>query len=234
MKTAAIRHSLAACMSAVLAAVIMLSCAGAPPAPPEAKPAPVLEPALPKEKLPQLPIEEQNQRSMEIFEEILEMTAGGDREAALPMMMAGYQRIINEFPDTPLAQDSYWRLIKMNLDDHQPPGIEDAERLRREFMKKYPGSNLTLAIDDTLVRAYYQHHLWQKLLEFTTPAAREYIKTGNLRGPFFLFLYTEAKLNLGDLTEAEKGYRIIIELFPGTSEAAISQKRLEGIKEKTK
>ncbi len=47
-----------------------------------------------------------------------------------------------------------------------------------------------------------------------------------------LFYYSEAKYGLGDIKEAEKGYRTITVLFPQSSEAMVSKKRLEEISSK--
>lgn len=205
--------------------LFLFSCAGMQI---EKKPEEVLFPP-PKEKLP---TEVQKQKSLAVFEEILELTLEEDRQAQVPKMEVAYRRIIDEYPDSVLAGESFLRLIMLSLDDYSPPKIQEAEDLYQEFLKKYPDSSVRLTVEDTIARFYYKNYLWQKLLEFCTPRVKEYISTGKLNGPFFLFLFTEANFNLGDLIEAEKGYKIIRELFPSATEALIANDRLEEIKMK--
>ncbi len=71
--------------------------------------------------------------------------------------------------------------------------------------------------------------LWGNLIGICSSHIREYIETGELKIPMFMFFYAEAKMSLGDLEEAEKGYRIIIRHSPGSTEARLSKKRLDKI-----
>jgi|Deesub1362A_J573_1020465.scaffolds.fasta_scaffold00027_9 tetratricopeptide (TPR) repeat protein len=203
--------------------ILVLSCAAVPRKE-------VVTPEVPPPPEKKLPIAEQEKKSWQTYEEILNMTANVDRRTILPQMEAGYWKIINEYPDTYLAQESYLRLITMNLEDYSPPKIEKAEKLYKEFVEKYPDSRVKMFIDDIMARFYYNSRLWEKLLDFCTPHVKEYLKTGTLKTPLFLFFYSEAKFNLDDLKEAEKGYKIIRRLFPKSMEARISKKRLEEIK----
>ncbi|MBI4823453.1 MAG: tetratricopeptide repeat protein [Nitrospirae bacterium] len=191
----------------------------------EKKPEELLLPE--KEKLSP---EVQQEKSMEVFEEILELTLEEDRQAQVPKMEIAYKRIISEYPDSVLAGESYLRLIMINLNDYAPPKIQEAEEIYQEFLRKYPNSSLRLTIEDTIARFYYKNYLWQKLFEFCTPQVREFVKSGRLNSPFFLFLFSEANFNLGDLIEAEKGFKIIRELFPSSTEAIIANDRLKEIK----
>lgn len=204
-------------------AILLFSCSSTLP---EKKPLAEVAPLSLVEKLPP---PEQDLRAQKVFEEILEMTLEEERSDVLPKMEVAYLKIINEYPDSSFAEESYMRLIILNLNDYIPPRIEEAERLYQEFLRKYPLSFQKFAIGDTIVRFYYRQQLWQKLLEFTTPEVKTYIETGKLRGPFFLFLYSEALFNLNELFEAEKGYKIIRELFPSSAEAVISNDRLKEI-----
>jgi TolA-binding protein len=110
--------------------------------------------------------------------------------------------------------------------------VEQAEQLYAEFNRKYPGAPVKALIDDQFARFYYRHQMWVKLLALTKPAIKDYIETRKLKSPFFLFLYSEAKLATGDPGEAEKGFKTVIKLFPGSSEAKISHSRLEGFQPK--
>jgi hypothetical protein len=44
-----------------------------------------------------------------------------------------------------------------------------------------------------------------------------------------MFYYAEAKFNLEDLVEAEKAYRIVTRLFPGSHEARIAKEQIREI-----
>ncbi len=206
-----------------LACLALFSCAPSEKKPPVEVPPP--QPAVVK-----LPFEVQEERSMRVFEEILELTADVDRLTVLPELKAGFYKIINEYPDSRLAPESYMRLIVMALRDYIPPRVEEAEMLYHEFLKKHPAAGQRIGIDDVMIRFFYKNQLWEKLLEYTTPVIRAYLSTGNLRGPFYMFLYSEAKLHIGDTVEAEKGYKIVVEKFPRTAESLVAKDRLEEIK----
>jgi hypothetical protein len=45
-------------------------------------------------------------------------------------------------------------------------------------------------------------------------------------------MYAEAKFGLNDLTEAEKGYKIVVADFAETKEGSFARKRLEEIRTK--
>lgn len=210
-------------LTAVLTSLIVFSCA-APPKKKEEAPPPAAA---------RLPIEEQERKSRERFEEILDLKmAALDRKAVLPVIRSIYEEIITDYPDAYLAQESYWRLIIISLEDHFPPKTEDAVSLYGEFTAKYPESRLRYAVDDTIVRFYYRNGLWKDIEAFCVPYIRRYIKTGTLDNPLFLFFYTEAKFNLGDFIEADKGYRTLIRLYPGSQEATVAGRRLEEMKMK--
>jgi len=172
-------------------------------------------------------------KAYELFDEILTLTETPDIQAVLPQIEALYFRIIREYSDTALAQESYWRLISLYVDKSVPPGYEKAETLYYEFLKKYPESVIKNMIEDTLSKSYYKNGKWDKLIKLYSPAVNEFKEKGKLSSPNPMFMYAEAKFNLGDLMEAERAYKIVIELFPTSSKAAASKRRLEEIK-KTK
>ncbi len=173
--------------------------------------------------------EEQEKKALEAFNKILELTETGSREEILPRLENAYIDIIKLYPEAPLAQESYWRLIVIYTRDYAPPKVEEAEAAYKNFINSYPDSPFKKEIEDTMVRFYYTQKLWDKLLNIEIPYIKEYIKTGELRTPAHLFYYSEAKYGLGDYKEAEKGFRTIITLFPTSSEASVAKKRLEEI-----
>ncbi len=208
------------------AALLFFACVTTPPPPTPETPTPA-----PAEKLPPA---EQEQKALGVFEEMLAMTADVDRTEVLPQLESGYLKVINEYPDSEFAQESYWFLIRMYLDDYTPPLTGEAEMLYGEYKMKHPDSGLKVILDDTMIRFFYRNYLWEKLIEYTTPAVKGFIQTGSLNGPFYLFLYSEAKMNTGDAPEAEKGYKIIMQMFPSSKEALVSKDRLKELGMKTR
>jgi tetratricopeptide (TPR) repeat protein len=172
-------------------------------------------------------------KAYELFDEILTLTETSDTKTVLPQIETLYFKIIREYPETALAQESYWRLISIYVDRSIPPGYEKAETLYFEFLKKYPGSVIKNMIEDTLSKSYYKNGKWDKLSKLYSSAVNEFKEKGKLSKPDPMFMYAEAEFNLGDLTEAERAYKIVIDLFPTSSKAAASKRRLEEIK-KTK
>jgi tetratricopeptide (TPR) repeat protein len=148
----------------------------------------------------------------------------------LPQLEESYKDLIARYPDAYLARESYWRLILMNLEDYYPPRIEKAEQYYEEFLEKYPGSKMKTILEDAMARFFYKRRLWENLISICSSHVSEYIETGDLRIPMFMFFYSEAKLNLDDLKEAEKGYKIVIRYSPDSTEARLSKKRLDEIK----
>ena len=173
-----------------------------------------------------LPVEEQVKQSQAAFSKILDITMNEDRKSALPKIEDSYSAIIRDYPDTPMAQEAYLRLITISMEDYNPPKIERAESLYNDFISKYPRSPIRGAVEDGLMRFYYAKKNFDRLLIIIKPYIKEYISTGNIRSAFILFLYSEAKFHTGDLTEAKKGYRIIEQRFPNTSEARASANKL--------
>ncbi|MEW6418618.1 MAG: tetratricopeptide repeat protein [Nitrospirota bacterium] len=186
---------------------------------------------LPESKKAISPADDE-QKAFESFEEILNLTQTSDIQSVLPQIEALYLRIITEYPDIALAQECYWRLISLYVDKSVPPEYEKAETLYTEFLKRYPGSVLKSVIEDTLSKSYYKNGKWDKLLKLYTPAVNEFNEKGKLLNPDPMFMYAEARFNLGDLVEAEKAYKVVIELFPKSSRSDTSKTRLEEIEKR--
>lgn len=176
--------------------------------------------------------DDKEQKAYELFEEILNLTQTSDIQSVLPQMEALYLRIITEYPDIALAQECYWRLISLYVDKSIPPEYKKAENLYKEFLKKYPESSIKNLIIDTLSKSYYKNRKWDELLNLNLPVVKEYEEKGKLQNPDRMFMYAEAKFNLGDLVEAEKAYRVIIDLFPKSKRAVTSKVRLQEIEKR--
>jgi len=153
--------------------------------------------------------------ALELFNRILEISSSTeDRQAVLPDIEALYKRIITEYPDEPLAQESYWRLIKIYLEEHSPPSFKEAEDLFDDFTSRYPRSILKKMIIETMSGAYYRAGRWEKLLEISSPIIERYFTNGVRPDPGILLMYSEANLKLGHLEKARKGYETALGLYP--------------------
>ncbi len=191
------------------------------------------EEATPSEKKREEPVPaDREAKAYDLFNEILTLTETSDINAVFPQMEALYLEIIRGYPDTALAQESYWRLISLYVDKSTPPEYEKAENSYKEFLKKYPGSVIKNVIEDTLSKSYYKNEKWDKLLKLYTPVVNKFNEKGKLLNPEPMFMYAEAKFNLGNLIEAEKAYKTVIELVPKSSRATTSKIRLEDIKKR--
>jgi TolA-binding protein len=207
---------LAACM-------VLFACATTPPAE-ESPPA--------EEKTAALTPEEQDKRAMKAYENILALAENQRRSQILPQLEQAHLNVIEQYPDSYFAQESYLMLIRSYLVDYYPPRWEKAESLYRRYMERYPEPKLNDTITYYIARAYYMHGKWQELAVFTIPFMKRYVEKGTSPAPAHLFYYSEAMYHTRDYREAEKGYRLILRNYPDTKEAEISKTRLDDMKNK--
>ncbi len=173
------------------------------------------ESELPREeiKVASLPKEEEK-KSLEIFTEILGLVESTeDRETVMPKVEGLYEKIITEYPTAPLAQESYWKLISIYVDEYTPPNYGKAELRYGEFINKYPKSYYRGFIEDTLGNSYYKNSEWNNLLNLTAPAYEKYLESGKQPSASMLFMYSEANYQIGNMQEAEAGYTILADKF---------------------
>ncbi len=198
----------------LLCAVLFLySCAAAPEKADTRTPQEI-KPSLPETGEIPLHTEEES-KSLKLFSEVLDIVeSGSDRQSVLPEIEKIYGKIIREYPDAPLAQESYWKLITIYVEDYSPPAYDRAEMRYHEFLEKYPASFLRAYIEDTLGNSYYKNREWQRLLKLSEPAYRAYIENEPRPRPSMLFMYAEARYNLGYIDEAVKVYKIVKQLYP--------------------
>lgn len=214
----------------VLFTVLISSCATAPEKIKTEKPIEVITP--PAETKEVLAPKEEESKSLELFTEILELVEStDDRKSILPMIEERYDKIIRQYPEAPLAKESYWKLITIYVEDYSPPDYDRAERKYNEFLAKYPQSFMEGFIQDTLGNSYYKNAEWNRLLKLSAPAYQEYIEKGKEPRASSIFMYSEANYNLGNVEEAEKGYRIVTKLFPKLIVGIQSKKMIEKIEE---
>ena len=183
---------------------------------------------------PQMTVKEQEARALEDFQVMLESTAELKRQEAVPLLAKGYAQVIEDYPASFLAEESYYRMMLMNLRDYTPPREAEAEEVYREYFKKYKNPRIGMAMNGDLARYYYSYRRWEKLAMFTTPFMREYVKSGKYGDTLFLFLYSEAKYFLKDYNEARKGYLIIKKNFKGKRDEKVAEERLEAIEALTR
>jgi len=169
-------------------------------------------------------------KSLEVFTSVLDLIEStDDRKSVLPQIEELYENIIRDYPEAPLAQESYWKLITIYVEDYSPPAYDKAEVKYNEFQQKYPQSYIKGFIDDTLSNSYYKNADWNGLLKLTTPVYQEYLEKGKQPRPSMMFMYAEANYNLGNIEEAGNSYKIVSELFPKLIVGIKSKQMIEKI-----
>jgi len=176
---------------------------------------------------------EQQKRATEVFHQIFKLSRNNKKRAGnLEQMIALYTQIITHYPDVPLAQESYWRLIEMFFRDFNPPKKDQALTLYKEYGNRYPDSPLRRAVKGTMTRLLYLNKYWNELLVFTSVCAEDFDDPKRLKSPLPLFYYSEAKLHLNDFKESSRGYEVIVNYFPDSRMARTAKKRMAEIKGK--
>ena len=174
---------------------------------------------------------EREKKAFEKFNEILIVKRSSrDRKAALPKMEELYIQLIDEYPDVPVAQESYWKLVEIYTKDYSPPLYDKAEELYDEFVKKYPQSGLKRLVDKTLALSYYINKEWERLSKLCSPEFKKYIEEGKAPYPLLIFMYAEANFHLRNFEESEKGFKIVMEDFPQLNENRRAMDRIEYMK----
>jgi tetratricopeptide (TPR) repeat protein len=205
-----------------LAGFVLLSCATTPP-PEEPEPA---------ETTIEMPTpEEQDEDAMKAYEDILALADRSRRSEILPQLEQAHLDVIQRYPDSYLAHESYLMLIRSYLEDYHPPRWEEAEALYRRYFVRYEAPRMGRTIDFYMARFYYRDQEWDKLAAFIIPLMRRFAETGELPSSAHLFYYSEAMYNKKDFEEAEKGYLLIVESYPDSLEASIAKTRLGSIKD---
>ncbi|NOY65489.1 MAG: hypothetical protein GXO97_08885 [Nitrospirae bacterium] len=182
-----------------------------------------------QEKQP-LSVKEQQNEALRIFKRILEVRRKAKTsEEAVRKIEPMYLEIINKYPDAPLAQESCLRLIELYLRDYTPPATEKAELIYKTFRERYPQSILKGTVERTLTKFFYSLKMWNRIIDLHRERIKRFIETGNIDDPYYLFVFSEARYNTGNITEAVKGYKWIIKKFPDSHDAKLSERRLKEI-----
>ncbi len=177
----------------------------------------------------QLSPQEQKIRSLEVFKKILRLRESATGPEVVKEAEALYNEIIQKYPASPLAQESYLHLIKLYLRDYSPPEIQKAETVYSKFIEQYPTSPLRARAEDLMTRFYYGFRMWKKLIHLHKGRIKKFAQTGNIDNIDYLFFYSEALYHLGDLQEAEKGYKWVIKKAPQSNTALKAKNRLQEI-----
>lgn len=186
------------------------------------------------EKDQELSVAEQNKGAQVLFEKIFEVVDNNERKDVLLQIEAMYRDIVNTYPKAPLAQESFWRLILIYLNDYNPPLFDKLETTYGQFIERYPQSPFRDEIERDIAKSLFFHKQWDRIIRFTTPAVKAFISSGKLGNPREMLLYSEAKLNLGDTEDAARGFKIVIVNFPKTPEAIRAAQLLDAVTAKAK
>ena len=175
------------------------------------------------------PLALQQQESLELFKQIYKLSSENSKADQLERITELYLQIIQNCPDAPLAQESYFLLIELFLNDYRPPLKEKAVELFRQFKEEYPHSRSTGVIKYAVAKGFFANNFWQELIQLESSSVKEYFVTGKIDSPLSLFYYSEAKYNLHEYDEAVKGYSALVKNFPDTLIAQTAVKKLAQI-----
>ncbi len=161
-----------------------------------------------------LPFAVQQSKSMELFHEIFQISQEDDKFANIDRITDLYWQIIKECPDAPLAQESHWHLIETYLTYFQPPQVDEALLLFKQFKSRYPDSPLMNVLQDTMAKGLYANRFWNDLHELEASMVAKFFATGKPQSPMPIFYYSEASFHLNEIDEAIKGYQALLDFFP--------------------
>ena len=195
--------------------------------------APKKEEAYPGQINKTMSVEEQKKRGLEKFNEVLTARQSLKyRKDALPEMEKLYLELIHNYPDAPISQESYWKLIESYVKDYSPPRFDEAEELHSRFLNDYPESSIRTLVSKTLAIRLKVHKEWERLLRVSTPAYREYVENGTPQLPLLIFGYAESNFWLGNYEESEKAFKVVIENFPRYNENKLPEARIKYMQNK--
>lgn len=185
-----------------------------------------VEPISPASVSANQPISLQKQESLKLFKKIFELSSDKQEAGHFDRIAKLYNQIIQNCPDAPLAQESYFKLIELYFSAYTPPLQEKATELFGQFKRSYPESRLFGVIKYAMAKGYFACKSWQDLAQLESSPVAEYFATGKIDTPLSLFYYSEAKYNLGEIEEATKGYRALVENFPETLVARTAENKI--------
>jgi len=91
-----------------------------------------------------VPSDQQEFQAVDYRFMISRTTDASEREAL-------YLRMIDECPDTELAEEAHWALSNLYLDDFDEPMENKAREILELFLKRYPSSRWTTHVESRLL-----------------------------------------------------------------------------------
>ena len=73
------------------------------------------------------------------------------RTTDVPERESLYLRLMDECPDTEIAEESYWALSNLYLDDFDEPREDKAREILELFLKRYPSSRWASHVEGRLL-----------------------------------------------------------------------------------
>lgn len=198
-------------------AILTASCAIKPATPP-----PTTLPVAPPAKV----IE---QKALESYVELQNLSMTMPQEQYLPRLEEGLKNIMQQYPETYLAEESYYHLINKYLNTFDPPRIEDAEDMYVQYFKAYEKPKLGPAINRIVADFYYTYGHWERLAAFCVPFVKSFLESVGTDDTLYVLYYADAKFNLKDYEEARRGYVYLINRARDQWTIDISNKRLRDI-----
>ena len=183
-------------------------------------------PALPVKSSAVRPVSTQQQEAAGLYKKIFELSLEKNKAGYLEKRTELYGWIIQNCPDAPLAQESYFKLIELFFNEYTPPLKEKATELFAQFKSRYPDSRAVGVVKYAVAKGLFATKSWEDLVQLESSAVEDYFDTGKIDSPLSLFYYSEAKYNLDDFEAAGKGYSALVENFPDTLVAQPAQKKM--------
>ena len=90
------------------------------------------------------PLDQQNFLAADYRFKVSRTTDASERETL-------YLRMIDECPDTELAEEAYWALSNLYLDDFDEPKEDKAREILELFLKQYPSSQWVSHVESRLL-----------------------------------------------------------------------------------
>jgi hypothetical protein len=187
-------------------------------------------PGVKQDREAALPVEEQEALAEETFKDLLQKTGRMEIIEKNDILLAGYQSIIANYPDSYLAHESYYHMVRHLLFNYNTSREAEAEKAYREYLKKYENGTMKERISFEIAKYYYERKRWKKLISFTVPFMREYVSTGRISDSLYAFYYSEARYHLKEYDEAIRGYMTYKKIRSGGGLSNYVDKRLKELK----
>ncbi len=170
---------------------------------------------------------EREVKAFEKFNEILKVSRSSkNRTEVRPKLEDLYTQLIEDFPEVPLAQESYWKLIEIYVNEYSPTAYEKAEEIYSKFQENYPQSAARVFLVKTLSFSYYKNKKWEQLLKITEPVFKGYLDGKDPLWVPLIFMYAESNFWLNNYTDAEKAFEILLEKFPQFKDNKLAEARI--------